>query len=44
MYLNTKLLSPEYMRIHISLIPDEIKDEYNVDDFVDEDGYMYMLK
>jgi hypothetical protein len=25
MYLNTKLLSPEYMRIHISLIPDEIK-------------------
>jgi hypothetical protein len=24
MYLNTKLLSPEYMRIHIDLIPEEI--------------------
>jgi hypothetical protein len=42
MYLNTKLLSPEYMRIHISLIPDEIKEEYNVDQFVDEDGYVYV--
>jgi hypothetical protein len=24
MYLNTKLISPEYMRIHINLIPEEI--------------------
>jgi hypothetical protein len=36
MYLNTKLPSPEYMRIHISLIPDEIKEQYNVNDYVDE--------
>jgi hypothetical protein len=42
MYLNTKLLSPEYMRIHISLIPDEIKEEYNAEDFVDENGYVYV--
>jgi hypothetical protein len=42
MYLNTKLLSPEYMRIHISLIPNEIKVEYNVEDFVDENGYVYV--
>jgi hypothetical protein len=42
MYLNTKLLSPEYMRIHISLIPDEIKEEYNVEDYVDENGFVYV--
>jgi hypothetical protein len=42
MYLNTKLPSPEYMRIHISLIPDEIKEEYNVNDYVDEDGFVYV--
>ena len=29
MYLNTKLPEPEYMRIHISLIPDEIMKSYN---------------
>ena len=29
MYLNTKLPEPEYMRIHISLIPDEIIKSYN---------------
>ena len=29
MYLNTKLPEPEYMRIHISLIPDEIMKAYN---------------
>jgi hypothetical protein len=28
MYLNTKLPSPEYMRIHISFIPQEILDQY----------------
>jgi hypothetical protein len=42
MYLNTKLLSPEYMRIYTSLIPDETKDEYNADDFVDADGFVYV--
>jgi hypothetical protein len=42
MYLNTKLLSPEYMRIHIHLIPEEIREEYNTDEFMDENGYVYM--
>jgi hypothetical protein len=42
MYLNTKLLSPEYMRIHIDLIPEEIREEYNTDEFMDENGYVYM--
>jgi hypothetical protein len=42
MYLNTKLLSPEYMRIHIDLIPEEIHHEYNTKEFADKDGYVYM--
>jgi hypothetical protein len=42
MYLNTKLLAPEYMRIHIDLIPEEIREEYNTDEFMDENGFVYM--
>jgi hypothetical protein len=42
MYLNTKLLSPEYMRKHIDLIPEEIRQEYNTDEFIDENGFVYM--
>jgi hypothetical protein len=42
MYLNTKLLSPEYMRIHIDLKPEEIQHEYNTKEFADKDGYVYM--
>ena len=42
MYLNTKLPSPEYMRIHTKLIPDEIMKEYNVLDFTDQNGYAYV--
>jgi hypothetical protein len=42
MYLNAKLISPEYMRIHIDLIPEEIQHEYNTKEFADKDGYVYM--
>jgi hypothetical protein len=42
MYLNTNLLSPEYMQIHIDLIPEEIRQEYNTDEFMDENGFVYM--
>jgi hypothetical protein len=42
MYLNTKLLSLEFMRIHIDLIPEEIQHEYNTKAFADKDGYIYM--
>jgi hypothetical protein len=41
-YLNTKLLSPEYMRIHMDLIPEEIQHEYNTKEFADKYGYVYM--
>ena len=42
MHLNTKLLSPEYMRIHKDSIPDEIKEEYNTDAYTNKNGYIYM--
>jgi hypothetical protein len=43
MQSNTKLLAPEYMRIHIkNLIPKEIEEEYNTDEFMDENGFVYM--
>ena len=42
MYLNTKLPSPEYMRIHRSMIPDEVMEEYNVEQYLDNEGYAYV--
>eukprot|EP00978_Attheya_sp_CCMP212_P015192 scaffold39147_cov55-Attheya_sp.AAC.5 len=42
MYLNTKLPSPKFMKIHQSLIPQEVMDEYNVEQFLDENGYVYV--
>ena len=41
-YLNTPLPSPEFMKVHISLIPDEIIQHYHLWDFVDQDGYIYI--
>jgi hypothetical protein len=32
----------ELARILISLIPDEIKDDYNVHEYVDENGFVYV--
>ena len=41
-YLNTPLPSPEYMKVHISLIPDEIITKYNLWDFVNSEGYIFI--
>ncbi len=41
-YLNTPLPSPEYMRVHISLIPDEIIQHYNLRDIMDTDGSVFL--
>ena len=42
MHLNTVLQSPEYMQIHISMIPDDIWREYGInDDYVDTKGFVY---
>ena len=40
MHLNKKLPKPEYMRIHISLIPDEIMKTYNPTS--DAKGFCYV--
>ena len=41
MYTNSRLDTPEYMRIHITNIPQEVQDEYNTDEYVNKDGYVY---
>ena len=41
MYTNSRLDTPEYMRIHINDIPEEVQEEYNTDEYVKEDGYVY---
>lgn len=40
-YLNTPMERPEYMRVHISLIPQEIIERYNLLDII-HDGYVYI--
>ena len=30
------------MRIHSDLIPEEIKQEYNIDEYATKEGYIYM--
>jgi hypothetical protein len=41
-YLNTPMARYEYMRMHISLIPQEIIAKYNLLDIVDPNGWIYM--
>ena len=42
MYLNTVLPTPEYMRIHVSMIQDDIRTEYCItDEYVDNKGFIY---
>jgi hypothetical protein len=41
-YLNTPLPKPEYMKIHISLIPQEIIDVYELWNIVDDQGYVFI--
>jgi hypothetical protein len=40
-YLNTPMKCKEYMRLKITDIPDEIIMEYNLQELVTEDGYVY---
>ncbi len=39
-YLNTPMKRPEYMRLKITDIPDQIIEEYNCE-LVDDNGYVY---
>ena len=40
-YINSKLELSNYMRIHLSLIPQEIIDEYDVMKYIEADGCVY---
>jgi hypothetical protein len=40
-YIHNGLKEYQYMRFHISMIPQEIIDEYNLQDIVDPDGWCY---
>ena len=41
-YLNTPLKRPEYIRLKLSDIPDEIIKQYGLRDKASKDGYVYM--
>jgi hypothetical protein len=41
-YLNMPMDRPEYVRIKIKDVPDEIIKEYNLREMVDDDGYLYV--
>ena len=41
-YLNNVLPDPEFMRIPLTMIPQEIVDAYNLTELVDEQGWIYM--
>jgi hypothetical protein len=40
-YLNTPMKRPEYMRIKIADIPDEIIEQYKLKSLVTPEGYVY---
>jgi hypothetical protein len=40
-YLNNPLPSKEYIRFHKDIIPEAIWAQYNLDDYVDHNGYVY---
>jgi hypothetical protein len=40
-YIHSNLKEYQYMRFHISMIPQEIIDEYNLNDIVKSDGWYY---
>jgi hypothetical protein len=41
-YLNTPMARYEYMRLHLSIIPDEIIEQYNLREIATPDGWVYM--
>ena len=41
-YLNTPMADPEYMRLRLELIPDEIIERYNLRDLVNDNGWVYI--
>ena len=40
-FLATPMLKPEYMKIHNKNIPQDIRDHYELDKLLSDDGYIY---
>ena len=41
-YLASPMLTPEYMKVHISKFPDDIIEKYNLKDIVTHDGFIFI--
>ncbi len=41
-YLNTPMPNPEYMGLHLDIIPEEIIIAYNLRDLVEPNGWVYV--
>ena len=41
-YLNNDFPDPEYMKLHLHIIPQEIIDEYSLRYLVDKEGWVYL--
>ena len=41
-YLNTPMVRPEYLKVKLSDIPEEVIDKYNLRDIATQDGYVYI--
>ena len=41
-FLETPMTRPEYMRIHSKYFSPEIREFYNIDDLIANDGYVYI--
>ena len=41
-YLNTPMPNPEYLRLRLDVIPEEIIVAYNIRDFITADGWVYI--
>jgi len=41
-YLNTPMTDPEYMRLRLDIIPEEIIEKYKLRDLVDKEGWVYI--
>ena len=41
-YLNTPMIRPEYFKVKLIDIPDEVIDEYNLRDIATPDRYVYV--
>jgi hypothetical protein len=42
-FLASPMEENEYMRIHSKYFLKDMRDQYNIEDFIDDDGYVYIM-